>query len=90
MIVSPRGRRWVQVGMGLGVSARYVRTLSDKMTGRVVARAGMSGIELEIGANRRISQFSTAGMSVSVGLMVRAHTAALEAPKQPDCTYLCG
>lgn len=65
----------VQVGMGLGVSARYVRNLSDTMTGRIVARASMGGIELEIGSNRRISQFSTAGMSVSVGLpMVCAHT----------------
>lgn len=67
--------------MGLGVSVRYIRTLSEKMTGRVVARAGMTGVELEIGANRRISQFSTAGMSVSVGLMVRAGAAAAGSPE---------
>ena len=67
-----------QVGMGLGVSARYVRTLSDKMTGRIVARASIGGVELEIGTNRRISQFSTAGMSISVGVPM---VCALEAPK---------
>ena len=62
----------MQMGAGLGISARYVRTLSAKMTGRVAIRAGMAGVEVEIGANRQISQFSTAGMSVSVGLAVRS------------------
>ena len=57
--------------MGLGVSLRYVRTIDEKTTARIVAKAGVTGIELEVGATRRVSQFSNAGMAVSYGYTVR-------------------
>ncbi len=59
-----------QVGAGLGVSLRYVRQFTDKTAGRVVAKAGLAGLELELGATQRISEFCTAGMGVSVGTQV--------------------
>ena len=64
-----------QVGAGLGVSLRYVRQFSEKTAGRVVAKAGLAGLELELGATQRVSEFSTAGMGVSVGTQVtHAHS----------------
>ena len=60
----------VQVGAGLGVSLRYVRQFTEKTAGRVVAKAGLAGLELELGATRRVSEFSTAGLGVAVGTQV--------------------
>lgn len=60
-----------QVGMGAGVSARYVRSLTEKSTGRISGRFGATGVELEVGASRRLSHSATAGLYVSVGLAVR-------------------
>ena len=59
-----------QVGAGLGVSVRYVRQFADKASGRVVVKAGLAGVELELGATRRVSEFSTVGMGVAVGTQV--------------------
>ena len=36
----------------------------------MVLRVGTAGIDLELGGTQRISEFSTAGLGVSVGLMV--------------------
>ena len=58
------------MGAGLGVSLRYVRQFTEKTAGRVVAKAGLAGLELELGATQRVSEFSTAGMGVSVGTQV--------------------
>jgi hypothetical protein len=52
------------------VSLRYVRQFGDKASGRVVAKAGLTGLELELGASRRVSEFSTVGMGVAVGTQV--------------------
>ena len=61
----------VQVGAVTAVSGRAVWCFSDKSTARLVLRVGTAGIDLELGGTQRISEFSTAGLGVSVGLMVR-------------------
>lgn len=53
------------------VSGRAVWRFSNKSTARFVLRVGTAGIDLELGGTQRISEFSTAGLGVSVGLMVR-------------------
>ena len=95
--------------MGAGVSARYVRSLTERSTGRISGRFGvtgvalclhqvcsllyirfgrflgtvlpneclsfpLTGVELEVGASRRIARSASAGMYVSVGLTVRKET----------------
>ena len=57
--------------MGAGVSARYVRSLSKQYTGRVSGRFGSTGVELEVGASRRLAHSASAGLYVVVGLTVR-------------------
>ena len=69
------------MGAGLGVSLRYVRQFTEKTAGRVVAKAGLAGLELELGATQRVSEFSTAGMGVSVGTQVP------HAPVSMKCTF---
>ncbi len=65
--------------MGAGISARYVRTLTAKSTGRISARFGASGVELEVGASRRMSHSTTAGLYVSVGLAVNVFSICIQA-----------
>lgn len=60
-----------QVGMGAGVSARYVRSLTERSTGRISGRFGATGVELEVGASRRLGYSASAGFYVAVGLAVR-------------------
>ena len=64
------------MGAATALSARAVWRFSDKSSVRAVVRAGTSGIEVELGGAQRVSEFSTAGLGVSVGLMVRppSHT----------------
>ena len=64
--------RPVQVGAVTAVSGRAIWRFSDKSTARIVLRVGTAGIDLELGGTQRISEFSTAGLGVSVGLMVSA------------------
>ncbi len=54
------------------ISGRAIWRFSDKSTARMVLRVGTAGIDLELGGTQRISEFSTAGLGVSVGLMVSA------------------
>ena len=90
-----------QVGAGLGISLRYVRQFTDKTAGRVVVKAGLAGLELELGATQRVSEFSAAGMGVSVGTQVahagletsllRAHRCAQpSADPMVPCSLLAG
>ena len=62
--------RPVQVGAVTAVSGRAIWRFNDKSTARIVLRVGTAGIDLELGGTQRISEFSTAGLGVSVGLMV--------------------
>ena len=57
--------------MAAGVSARYVRSLTDRSTGRIAGKFGATGVELEVGASRRLGHSASAGMYVTVGLAVR-------------------
>jgi DnaJ homolog subfamily C member 11 len=57
--------------MGAGVSARYVRSLGRRYTGRVSGRFGSTGVELEVGASRRLAHSASAGLYIVVGLTVR-------------------
>ena len=66
--------RHAQVGAATALSARAVWRFSDKSSVRAVARVGTSGIEVELGGAQRVSEFSTAGLGVSVGLMVQSLT----------------
>ena len=60
----------VQVGAVTAISGRAIWRFSDKSTARAVLRVGTAGIDLELGGTQCISEFSTAGLGVSVGLMV--------------------
>lgn len=70
--------RHAQVGAATALSARAVWRFSDKSSVRAVVRVGTSGIEVELGGAQRVSEFSTAGLGVSVGLTVRppSHTSS--------------
>lgn len=59
-----------QVGAATGVSARWVHSLSDKASARTAIKLGTAGVELEVGASRRLSEHNTGGLSVVVGLAV--------------------
>ncbi len=71
------------MGAVTAVSGRAIWRFSSKLTARVVLRVGTSGIDLELGGTQRISEFSTAGLGVSVGLMVRLTPHPLT-PSQPE------
>ena len=58
------------MGALTAISGRAVWRFSDKSTVRAVLRVGTAGIEVELGGTQRVSEFSTAGLGVSVGLMV--------------------
>ena len=64
-----------------------MRQFTDKTAGRVVAKAGLAGLELELGATQRVSEFSTAGMGVSVGTQVNPPSDAKFATRRAS-TYL--
>ncbi|CAK0784705.1 hypothetical protein CVIRNUC_007909 [Coccomyxa viridis] len=71
--ISRRGERLttsagLNVGAATALSARAVWRFSDKSSVRAVVRVGTSGIEVELGGAQRVSEFSTAGLGVSVGL----------------------
>ena len=53
-----------------GLQGRCVYRLSSKASLRASLRLGTSGIELELGGTQRLSEFSSMGLAVSVGLQV--------------------
>jgi hypothetical protein len=59
-----------QVGAVTGISCRCMRSLSESANGRVSAKLTTIGVELEIGASRRVNESSTVGLSVVVGIAV--------------------
>ena len=65
------------------MSGKAIWRFSNKSTARVVLRVGTSGIDLELGGTQRISEFSTAGLGVSVGLMVCLPTPLPHPAKAP-------
>jgi hypothetical protein len=71
------------------VSGRAVWRFSNKSTARVVLRVGTSGIDLELGGTQRISEFSTAGLGVSVGLGVCPWPPLCLTLPRPLATLIC-
>lgn len=49
-------------------SAHYTRQLSSKSHGRIASRIGSTALEVEIGAGRKISRFSTVRMLYTIGI----------------------
>lgn len=58
----------VDVGVATGIALRAVRQLNDVLNARAAVKFGTHGIELDIGGNKRMSELSTAGLSVVVGI----------------------
>ena len=58
------------MGAVTGLQGRCVYRLSNKGSLRGSLRLGTSGIELELGGTQRLSEFSSMGLAVSMGLQV--------------------
>lgn len=64
----------MQVGAVTGIQARCVWRVNESTSARVALRVGTTGVDLEVGGTQRISEFSTAGLAVAVGLYVSAQS----------------
>jgi DnaJ family protein C protein 11 len=51
-----------------GASAQYIRHFSSKSQGRITGKVGSTGVEVEIGGERRVSEHSSAAMFCVLGL----------------------
>ncbi len=51
--------------------ARIVRQLNETTTGRLSVKVSPMGVDVDIGSNKRISEVTTAGASITVGMQVR-------------------
>jgi DnaJ family protein C protein 11 len=59
----------VKVGPAtFGVSGQYIRHFSSKSQGRLTGKFGSTGVELELGGERRLSEHSSAAMFCVLGL----------------------
>ena len=58
----------LKVGMTTSLSGDVTRELTKKANGRLAAKISTNGVTVEMGANTKISQHSTAGFSVAVGM----------------------
>lgn len=59
----------VKIGTNsFGASAHYTHHFSSKSHGRVAGRVGSTALDFEIGAGRRISEFSTVRMLYNIGI----------------------
>ncbi|CAM6104551.1 unnamed protein product [Calypogeia fissa] len=59
----------VKVGATVfGVTTQYVRHFSSRSHGRITGKLGSTGVEVEIGGERRLSEHSSAALFCSVGL----------------------
>ncbi|EIE26180.1 DnaJ-domain-containing protein, partial [Coccomyxa subellipsoidea C-169] len=73
LAVSRRGEKLttsgrIEVGAVTGIQARCVWRVNESTSARVALRVGTTGVDLEVGGTQRISEFSTAGLAVAVGL----------------------
>lgn len=58
------------MGAITGLVARVVRQLGELTTGRLNVRVSTTGVDVDVGCNRRVSEISTAGAAITVGLQV--------------------
>jgi DnaJ homolog subfamily C member 11 len=57
----------VEVGAATGVSARIMRRVGEGRTARASAKLTPGGVEVEMGAQQKFSDISTAGLAVAAG-----------------------
>lgn len=57
----------VEVGASTGVSARIMRRVGEGRTARASAKLTPGGVEVEMGAQQKFSDISTAGLAVAAG-----------------------
>ncbi|CAI7755204.1 unnamed protein product [Closterium sp. NIES-54] len=61
----------IKVGAGLssgGLTATFVRRFSEHSSGRIHGRLGTTGVDMEVGGSRKISDNSSLGFFVTMGL----------------------
>jgi len=58
----------IEVGAATGVTLRGARRIGEDITARAGVKVGATGVECDIGASRRLSELSTAGLTVVTGL----------------------
>ncbi|CAI9772485.1 unnamed protein product [Fraxinus pennsylvanica] len=59
----------IKIGTGsFGAVGHYTHRFSSKSHGRIAGRVGSSGLELEVGGGRKISNFTTIRMLYTIGL----------------------
>jgi DnaJ homolog subfamily C member 11 len=57
----------LEVGAATGITLRGARRIGEDITARAGVKVGSTGIECDIGASRRLSELSTAGLTVVNG-----------------------
>jgi len=57
----------IEVGAATGVTLRGARRIGEDITARAGVKVGATGVECDIGASRRLSELSTAGLTVVTG-----------------------
>ena len=57
----------IEVGAATGITLRGARRIGEDITARAGIKFGSTGVECDIGASRRLSELSTAGLSVVTG-----------------------
>lgn len=57
----------IEVGAATGVTLRGARRIGEDITARAGVKVGSTGVECDIGASRRLSELSTAGLTVVTG-----------------------
>jgi DnaJ family protein C protein 11 len=57
----------IEVGAATGITLRGARRLGEDITARAGVKVGITGVECDIGASRRLSELSTAGLTVVTG-----------------------
>lgn len=58
----------VEVGAATGITVRGARRINEDTTARGGVKLGTQGVEVDIGASKRLSELSIAGLSVVTGL----------------------
>lgn len=58
----------IEVGAATGLTLRYARRVIENVMTRAALKLGLTGVEIDLGASRRLSDISSAGMSVVTGV----------------------
>ena len=74
----------VQVGMQAGVMAKCQWQVAEGTVARCMARAGVAGVGVEVGASHKVADFSIAGCTIAAGLQVKPKQTLLPQPAADD------